>query len=565
MAQKDFEAFTAELRKFAHLWQSGTLSCVAIGGQGLFINLGTRIVLNPEIERERSVLRFVDLTEFEPQLLGCVVKYTIAEINQLMYQLVGNGRFQLEINGVPCWVDASGRPNNQAGDITAPYPWLPPSSRVRSVAREEWNIDRPMRVLIQAGLPVHRVVASEQVEKLNTRLKGYKPTPFDGVVGLIRELMPGAPADPQQAFAQIAAPLPFDLSYDSQSGLAVVARDFAFENGIVISAFYKPSGSERQDLRLANSVPLEQGHFRRWQGDLKWPSGAQTANVALLYNDNEVDTLAGVTRPLGPLKVTGSTAHVQEMGGEGPMDSRTDWEQIGEPLGEGGQSRVLLVRRLARSRERTIAIRDIRETNPWHIATNEDAVTKAGQFAEAIWRYARRDDPTELGAMKIFDKLREAGPEGERQALERLKSEIIVLRQRRPGLPELLSANEAERWIVTEFFPEGTIEKQLDTYKGKPASALTAFRSLVKTVASLHDEKIVHRDIKPANVFIRKHSELVLGDFGIVYLPNQPGRQTQTNDRRKQTSAWVRATTCRPGPTETNVWKTSSRTLTCTC
>jgi serine/threonine protein kinase len=133
--------------------------------------------------------------------------------------------------------------------------------------------------------------------------------------------------------------------------------------------------------------------------------------------------------------------------------------------------------------------------------------------------------------MKIFDKVREASPEGEQQALGRLKSEISVLRQGRPGLPELLSANEAEKWIVTEFFPNGTLEDHLDIYRGKPAVALRAFHSLVTTAASLHDEKIVHRDVKPANVFIRDHSELVLGDFGIVYLPNQPDRQTRTNER----------------------------------
>ena len=213
------------------------------------------------------------------------------------------------------------------------------------------------------------------------------------------------------------------------------------------------------------------------------------------------------------------------------MDRRSDWEQVGEPLGEGGQSKVLLVRRPARSQQRADAIRTIKDTYPWQIATNEDAAQKTGQFARAVWDFARPDAPSELGAMKIFEKVRHAGPEGERQSLGRLKIEVEVLRQARPGLPALLAANEAERWIVTEYLPKGTIEGHIDTFKGNAAMALRAFLSLVKTLAPLHDEKMVHRDIKPANVFIRETSELVPGDFGIAFLPNQPDRLTLTNER----------------------------------
>jgi serine/threonine protein kinase len=50
-------------------------------------------------------------------------------------------------------------------------------------------------------------------------------------------------------------------------------------------------------------------------------------------------------------------------------------------------------------------------------------------------------------------------------------------------------------------------------------------------VAGLHSEGIVHRDIKPANVFFGNENDLILGDFGIVYLPNQPERVTRTDER----------------------------------
>jgi serine/threonine protein kinase len=84
--------------------------------------------------------------------------------------------------------------------------------------------------------------------------------------------------------------------------------------------------------------------------------------------------------------------------------------------------------------------------------------------------------------------------------------------------------------MVTEYFPARTLEYNHSKYKGKPLLALKAFLSLVNNVASLHAEGIIHRDIKPANVFVREDDELVLGDFGIVFLPDQPARVTRTGE-----------------------------------
>jgi serine/threonine protein kinase len=60
--------------------------------------------------------------------------------------------------------------------------------------------------------------------------------------------------------------------------------------------------------------------------------------------------------------------------------------------------------------------------------------------------------------------------------------------------------------------------------------ALTAFRSLVETVAHLHRTGIVHRDIKPANIFL-KGQKLIPGDFGIAYTGNNTFRLTLTHER----------------------------------
>lgn len=158
------------------------------------------------------------------------------------------------------------------------------------------------------------------------------------------------------------------------------------------------------------------------------------------------------------------------------------------------------------------------------------SLEQARAFATAISESAREDRPSELGALKKFKK-RGEDAEAEKEVLDRLKHEIQVLKQRRPGLLKLLAASEDERWIITEYQPNGTLENHPFRFRGKPSLALRAFRPLVQAVAGLHSEDIVHRDIKPANVFFGNENDLILGDFGIVYLPGQPERVTRTDER----------------------------------
>jgi serine/threonine protein kinase len=213
----------------------------------------------------------------------------------------------------------------------------------------------------------------------------------------------------------------------------------------------------------------------------------------------------------------------------------SDWEKVRpEPLGAGGQSTVFLVRRPERRTALEKSFSALRDLSGQGLSKQTGT---ALAFAQATVDVARDEHASELGALKVF----KISPEGaglspppgskEFEAIERLKNETAALCLGLPGLPKLLDSNEPERWIVTEYFPKRTLEDHPLRYKGKVAPALKAFRSLVQTVASLHKEGYVHRDIKPANVFIRKDDDLVLGDFGIVYVPNAPDKVTLTGER----------------------------------
>ena len=205
--------------------------------------------------------------------------------------------------------------------------------------------------------------------------------------------------------------------------------------------------------------------------------------------------------------------------------SRDNWETIGNPLGAGGQSTVYLVRRPARLKARTQDLEQILSFSPWGTSMADTRAELTEKFADAVADLGRADSPAELGALKEF-KLRN----DEQQAISRLRQEVEMLGQGRPGLPKLLDSNLNERWMVTEYFPHGTLEANYSKYAGDVRRALKAFLSLAKIVEALHAQGIVHRDMKPANVFVREDTELILGDFGIVYLPDQPARLTRTNE-----------------------------------
>jgi serine/threonine protein kinase len=202
-----------------------------------------------------------------------------------------------------------------------------------------------------------------------------------------------------------------------------------------------------------------------------------------------------------------------------------NWEVLSE-LGSGGQSDVFLVR----SRERV----EQRFRNLQEIGVALDESDKAS-LANSIYSYARPDRPDELGALKkfkvsLFDVVKPTLSGEPSQALQRLEREVGILRRGFSGLPRLLGSHIDEHWMVTELFPEGTLERHMDRFRGSVPNALSAFRSIVATVARLHEQKIVHRDIKPANVFV-KGDELILGDFGIVYDPSHSDRPTMTAER----------------------------------
>jgi serine/threonine protein kinase len=216
------------------------------------------------------------------------------------------------------------------------------------------------------------------------------------------------------------------------------------------------------------------------------------------------------------------------------------WEKL-DRLGKGGQGEVFLARSPARVKKRQewveameIAWQFVRPVRG--IPTPERPMPPdfANNFAMLSYEYARPETDSELGALKLYN-IGQPDDDEIPQAIKRFEIEVEALNTLKfePGILKLLAYSKDEFWIVTEYMPQGSLErlKNREPYIGEALLSLKAFRTVVATVKLLHDRKWVHRDIKPANVFVRKIDELVLGDMGIVFVPEAQQRVTELKER----------------------------------
>lgn len=220
------------------------------------------------------------------------------------------------------------------------------------------------------------------------------------------------------------------------------------------------------------------------------------------------------------------------------MPDANRWDKI-KLLGEGGQGRVFLVRSPTRAAARENAKGQIRPCIG-NIGGNADESSGSvvQRLVQAIAEYNRPETSDELGALKEF-KIPSDNKEDERQALGRLESEIHALgKARHPAVLKLLHSNVDERFIVTEYHGRGTLDKNLDRFKGDSLASLRAFRKLVHGVAEIHKQGAIHRDIKPENIFVTASDDLVLGDFGIVFF-EEGERLTKTYGERVGSHYWM--------------------------
>lgn len=201
------------------------------------------------------------------------------------------------------------------------------------------------------------------------------------------------------------------------------------------------------------------------------------------------------------------------------MDYTKRWDVI-EEIGSGGQGKVYRVvdkqifdvkGNIYPSIEKSIRILSASVMLP-----EDERLKSLDSFKKAIIDIIKMEDLSFHGALKVLHKPQEA--RDFTLAKDRIKREIEAMADNsHRSLLKILDVDKDSEWFVSKFYPNGTLDSNLDKFKGEPLKALKAFRPLVEGVAELHKRKIVHRDIKPHNVFLNSDGNLILGDFGLIF------------------------------------------------
>jgi serine/threonine protein kinase len=104
---------------------------------------------------------------------------------------------------------------------------------------------------------------------------------------------------------------------------------------------------------------------------------------------------------------------------------------------------------------------------------------------------------------------------GEEERFERERE--LLMRLKHPAIVDVYDWGHGEdfRYIVTEYFPSGSLELRIRNLMTAKDS-VDIFLQIAGALVVVHVAGLCHRDLKPANVMMRPDGRIVLIDFGLA-------------------------------------------------
>jgi eukaryotic-like serine/threonine-protein kinase len=104
---------------------------------------------------------------------------------------------------------------------------------------------------------------------------------------------------------------------------------------------------------------------------------------------------------------------------------------------------------------------------------------------------------------------------GEEERFERERE--LLTRLKHPAIVDVYDWGHGEdfRYIVTEYFPSGSLELRIRNLM-TARDSVDIFLQIAGALVVIHGAGLCHRDLKPANVMMRQDGRIVLIDFGLA-------------------------------------------------
>jgi serine/threonine protein kinase len=142
---------------------------------------------------------------------------------------------------------------------------------------------------------------------------------------------------------------------------------------------------------------------------------------------------------------------------------------------------------------------------------------------------------TELGH-NVAVKVLRTGPlstaeAGEEERFERERE--LLTRIKHPAIVDVYDWGHGEdyRYIVTEYFPSGSLELRIRNLMTAKDS-VDIFLQIAGALVAIHGGGLCHRDLKPANVMMKPDGRIVLIDFGLAKSVHSEAQLTSAGEVR---------------------------------
>jgi len=200
------------------------------------------------------------------------------------------------------------------------------------------------------------------------------------------------------------------------------------------------------------------------------------------------------------------------------MDYRKRWKIIDDLGPGGGQGKVYRVLDTSKFNVKKEVIPALKNSIISFTTSQTEETMKAmfELFRKPVVHIMTMENLYNYGALKVLHDPKDA--RDAELAETRIKLEIdAMVKVTHPNLLKILDADPDSKWFVSQFYPQGSLDKYLKKFAGDFIGALRAFRPLVEGVSEIHKKSFVHRDIKPQNIFLDGDDNLILGDFGLIF------------------------------------------------
>ena len=279
--------FLTATQPFQSLWQKLRVAVIAVFRTERWISVSTRITLS-YLQPEADI--FVQPV---PDFIAFCADAPLSTLEELLRKIDVKGCVETSVADKQLQVfltygHARGDPTPQRIQLG-----VPPFSTLTNEHESCFQLG-DSRLAISTQLEhLYNVMSYDQLNTVSSKLRVHKP-PYDGIAGLARKLAIPFERNQNQTTLEIAAPLPFSLSYDNDSTASVSAPRKAINDLQLVGFFDQGHGTaELKETQLASESVLSVV-----QGTIPWPEQSRNGKLCLFFRENEVGAVS-VQRWLG--------------------------------------------------------------------------------------------------------------------------------------------------------------------------------------------------------------------------------------------------------------------------